>query len=86
MRTLSYVLAIADIHRHRLHIRFVCLSALALLNRQSLCADSEVTAAVCGVLMTSCQAAGMGFEIAKALVEKNANVIIASRNKQKCDQ
>lgn len=36
--------------------------------------------------MTSCQAAGMGFEIAKALVEKNANVIIASRNKQKCDQ
>ena len=28
----------------------------------------------------------MGFEIANALVEKNGNVILASMNKQICDQ
>ena len=63
----------------------MCLSAVALLHSQFVL-DFVVTAAVCGMLMTYGQAAGMGFEIAKALVEKNANVIIASRNKQKCDQ
>ena len=38
------------------------------------------------VLLTAGSSSGMGFEVAKCLSQKNATVIIAARNKQKCEK